>query len=94
QRVILRLLQTLTAEYRKSWAGVYPLELEYQRAEMQPQFANIASPSEMVVTSSFALDIGDTSGSIHLCFPYSTLEPIRDLLYSSNPGDAGEPDRR
>ena len=94
QRVILRLLQTIMAEYRKSWVGVYPLELEYQRSEMQPQFANVASPSEMVVTTSFALEIGDTSGTINLCFPYSTLEPIRDVLYSTSQGDAGEPDRR
>ena len=94
QRVILRLLQTIMAEYKKSWVGVYPLEMEFQRAEMQPQFANIASPSEMVVTTSFALEIGDTSGSINLCFPYSTLEPIRDVLYSTSQGDAGEPDRR
>ncbi len=94
QRVILRLLQTITAEYRKAWVGVYPLELEYQRSEMQPQFANIASPSEMVVSTSFMLEIGDTSGSVNLCFPYSTLEPIRDVLYSASQGDAGEPDRR
>jgi len=94
QRVILRLLQTITAEYRKAWNGVYPLELEYQRSEMQPQFANIASPSEMVVTTSFTLEIGDTSGSVNLCFPYSTLEPIRDVLYSTSQGDTGEPDRR
>jgi len=94
QRVILRLLQTITAEYRKAWVGVYPLELEYQRSEMQPQFANIASPSEMVVSTSFVLEIGDTSGSVNLCFPYSTLEPIRDVLYSASQGDAGEPDRR
>ena len=94
QRVILRLLQTIMAEYRKSWLGIYPLELEYQRSEMQPQFANVASPSEMVVTASFALEFGETSGSINLCFPYSTLEPIRDVLYSTSQGDAGEPDRR
>jgi flagellar motor switch protein FliM len=94
QRVILRLLQTIIAEYRKAWNGVYPLELEYQRSEMQPQFANIASPSEMVVTTTFTLEIGDTSGSVNLCFPYSTLEPIRDILYSTSQGDAGEPDRR
>ena len=94
QRVILRLLQTITAEYRKAWHGVYPLELEYQRSEMQPQFANIASPSEMVVTTTFTLEIGDTSGSVNLCFPYSTLEPIRDILYSTSQGDTGEPDRR
>jgi len=94
QRVILRLLQTIIAEYRKAWAGVYPLELEFQRSEMQPQFANIASPSEMVVSTSFMLEIGDTSGSVNLCFPYSTLEPIRDVLYSASQGDTGEPDRR
>jgi flagellar motor switch protein FliM len=94
QRVILRLLQTIVGEYRKAWNGVYPLELEYQRSEMQPQFANIASPSEMVVTTTFTLEIGDTSGSVNLCFPYSTLEPIRDILYSTSQGDTGEPDRR
>jgi len=94
QRVILRLLQTINNEYAKAWAGIYPLELEFQRAEMQPQFANIASPSEMVVTTSFMLEIGDSSGTLNLCFPYSTLEPIRDVLYSTSQGDAGEPDRR
>ena len=61
---------------------------------MQPQFANIATPSEIVITTSFTLEIGDTSGAIHFCIPYSTLEPIRDVLYSSLQGDAGEPDRR
>jgi len=94
QRVILRLLQTISHEYAKAWTGIYPLELEFQRAEMQPQFANIASPSEMVVTTSFMLEIGDSSGTLSLCFPYSTLEPIRDVLYSTSQGDAGEPDRR
>ena len=93
-RVILRLVQTIMTEYAKAWNGIYTLELEYQRSEMQPQFANVASPSEMVVTTSFMLEIGDASGTVSLCFPYSTLEPIRDVLYSTSQGDAGEPDRR
>ena len=94
QRVILRLAECIIGEYRKAWQGIYPLELEYQRSEMQPQFANIATPSEIVVASSFTLEIGETSGSIHFCIPYSTLEPIRDVLYSSIQGDSSEPDRR
>ena len=93
-RVILRLVQTIMTEYAKAWNGIYTLELEYQRSEMQPQFANVASPSEMVVTTSFMLEIGDASGTVSMCFPYSTLEPIRDVLYSTSQGDAGEPDRR
>jgi flagellar motor switch protein FliM len=94
QRIILRLVECVAAEYRKAWAGIYPLELEFQRSEMQPQFANIASPSEVVVTSSFTLEIGDSSGTIHFCIPYSTLEPIRDVLYSTMQGDSTEPDHR
>jgi flagellar motor switch protein FliM len=93
-RIILRVVDLITSEYKKAWMGVYPLELEYQRSEMQPQFANIASPSEVVVTTSFTLEIGDISGTIHFCIPYSTLEPIRDILYSTVQGDAAEPDRR
>ncbi|MCU0929993.1 MAG: flagellar motor switch protein FliM [Burkholderiaceae bacterium] len=94
QRVIQRLVDVVITEYRKAWHNIYPLELEYQRSEMQPQFANIATPSEIVVTTSFTLEIGDTSGMVHFCTPYSTLEPIRDVLYSTMQGDSNEPDRR
>ena len=93
-RIITRIVEVITAEYKKAWQGIYPLELEYQRSEMQPQFANIATPSEIVVATSFTLEIGDTSGTIHFCIPYATLEPIRDVLYSTMQGDAVEPDRR
>jgi flagellar motor switch protein FliM len=94
QRVILRIVEVIAAEYKKAWSGIYPLELEYQRSEMQPQFANIAAPGEIVVTTSFTLEIGDSTGTIHFCIPYATLEPIRDVLYSSTQGDSAEPDRR
>jgi len=81
-------------EYKKAWKGIYPLELEYQRSEMQPQFVTIATPSEIVIATSFQLEIGDIAGAIHFCFPYSTLEPIRDVLYSSTQGDSVEVDKR
>jgi flagellar motor switch protein FliM len=94
QRVINRLVEVISEEYKKAWKGVYPLELAYQRSEMQPQFATIATPSEIVVSTSFTLEIGDLTGSLHMCIPYATLEPIRDVLYSSVQGDAIEVDRR
>src|SRR5690606_5308207 len=79
--------EVVCKDYRDAWSGVYPLELEYVRSEMQTQFANIATPSEIVVTTSFALEIGDTGGSMHLCIPYATLEPIRETLYSAVSAD-------
>jgi flagellar motor switch protein FliM len=94
QRIIRRLVEVVCEEYKRSWQGIYPVELDYQRSEMQPQFANVATPSEIVVCCSFTLEIGDTSGTIHFCIPYATLEPIRDILFSSIQGDSAEPDRR
>jgi len=93
-RVVNRLVEVIAEEYKKAWKGVYPLELVYQRSEMQPQFANIATPSEIVISTSFTLEIGDLTGSLHICMPYASLEPIRDLLYSSVQGDSIEVDRR
>ena len=94
QRVINRMIDVITAEYKKAWNGIYPLELEYQRSEMQPQFANIATPSEIVISTSFQLEIGEITGAIHFCMPYASLEPIRDVLYSTTQGDSIEVDRR
>jgi flagellar motor switch protein FliM len=94
QRVINRLVEVIKQEYKTAWKGIYPIELEHQRSEMQPQFANIATPSEIVISTSFQLEIGEITGSIHFCMPYATMEPIRDVLYSSTQGDSIEVDRR
>jgi flagellar motor switch protein FliM len=93
QRIIHRMLEVMLSDYQKSWSSVYPLEFEYVRSEMQTKFIN-ATPSEIVVVSSFTLELGTGSGEFHICMPYSTLEPIRDLIYSPIPGDQAEPDRR
>ena len=94
QRVINRLVEVISQEYAKAWKGIYPLELVYQRSEMQPQFANIATPSEIVISTSFRLEIGEMVGAIHFCLPYAALEPVREVLYSSTQGDSTEVDRR
>ena len=94
QRVIMRLLEVAFAEYEKSWSPVFKLKIEYLRAEMNTQFANIATPNEVVVATTFTVDLGNNSGEFHVCMPYSTLEPIRDTLSSSMQGDQMEADSR
>ena len=94
QRIILGLLNVIFEEYQKSWAPVYKIELNYVRSEMNPQFANIATPSEIVVTSQFALDFGIGQANLLLCWPYSMLEPVRDLLYSTMQSDQMTQDTR
>ena len=94
QRVIQRLLEVAFADYEKSWAPVFQIQIEYLRAEMNTQFANIATPNEVVVATTFTIDLGNNSGEFHICMPYSMIEPIRDTLSSSMQGDQMEADTR
>ncbi|MDP1559130.1 MAG: flagellar motor switch protein FliM [Nitrosomonas sp.] len=94
QRMIQRLLDVVFEDYEKAWKAVYPVEFEYIRSEMNPQFATIATPNEVVVTVTFELEIGDSGGEFHICIPYAMIEPIRDKLYSSLQGDHMDVDKR
>jgi flagellar motor switch protein FliM len=94
QRIIQRLLEIVFETYAKSWEPVYPLEFEYIRSEMNTQFANIATPNEVIVATTFIVELGSATGEIHFCMPYSMIEPIRDLLTSSLQGETLGVDKR
>jgi flagellar motor switch protein FliM len=94
QRIIQRILNIFFENYEKAWAHIYPIEFEYMRSEMNTQFANIATPNEVVVTTTFTVEIGPSQGEIHCCMPYSMIEPIRDILSSSLQGETLDIDKR
>ncbi len=94
QRIILRTLEIVFENYAKSWEPIFPIEFEYVRSEMNTQFANIATPNEVVVTTSFTIELGEVSGDMHICTPYAMIEPVRDILTSSVQGETLEIDKR
>ncbi len=94
QRIIQLLLAIVFEDLEKSWASVHQVKFEYVRSEMNTQFANIATPNEVVVVTTFTIEFGSTGGQFHICIPYATIEPIRDQLYSSVQGDHMEVDKR
>ena len=94
QRIIQRILGIVFETYAKSWEPVYPVQFEFIRSEMNTQFANIATPNEVVVCVTFTIELGPVSGEMHFCIPYSTIEPIRDILTSSLQGETLEIDKR
>lgn len=94
QRIIQGMLNVVFSEYSRSWRPVYDISFEYVRSEMNSQFANIATPSEIVVSTSFTIEFGGAAADMHICFPYSMLEPIRDILYSSMQSEQLSTDQR
>ena len=93
-RIIQRMLAIVFESYAKSWEPIYPLEFEFVRSEMNTQFASIATPNEVVVHITFSIELGQNSGEMHFCLPYSMIEPIKDLLTGSLQGESLEVDKR
>ena len=94
QRIIQRVLNVVFEAYAKSWEPIFPIEFEYIRSEMNTQFTSIATPNEVVVSMTFAIELGQVSGEMHFCLPYSMIEPIKDLLTSSLQAENLEVDKR
>ncbi|MDO8206565.1 MAG: flagellar motor switch protein FliM [Gallionella sp.] len=94
QRIIQQMLAVVFETYAKAWETVYPIEFEFVRSEMNPQFANIATPNEVVIVTTFDIELGGNGGAFHICMPYSTLEPVKDLLYSNIQGEHLAVDKR
>ena len=94
QRIIQGLLGVVFTEYEKAWKPVHELSFEYVRSEMNTQFANIATPAEVVVAITFTIELSGNTAEMHLCLPYSMVEPIRDVLYSTMHSEQASSDTR
>jgi len=93
-RVVQLLLDLVFKDLQEAWKLVMDLTFEYVGSEVNPQFANIVSPTEVVVVTSFHIDLETGGGDLYITMPYSMLEPIRELLDAGIQSDRGERDNR
>lgn len=93
-RIIDLMLQHAFKDMANAWNPVLNVNFEYQSSEVNPHFANIVSPTEVVVISTFHIEMDGGGGDLHVTIPYSMLEPIRDLLDAGTVSDRTEVDER
>ena len=93
-RVVQILLDIAFKDFTMAWQPVLDIQFEFVNSEVNPQFANSVSPSEVVVVTTFNIDLESGGGDFYVCLPYSMLEPIRELLDAGVQSDRGERDER
>jgi flagellar motor switch protein FliM len=89
-RVIRILVNMVFKDLRDAWKPVLELEFEYLNSEVNPQFANIVTPTEVVVVSTIHIELEGGGGDLHITMPYSMVEPIRELLDAGIQSDRGD----
>ncbi|MDH5216092.1 MAG: flagellar motor switch protein FliM [Gammaproteobacteria bacterium] len=93
-RIVENILYRAFNDLKEAWGPVLDVDFEFLSAEVNPHFANIVSPSEVVVVSSFNIELEGGGGEMHICLPYLMLEPIRELLDAGVLSDHVEMDSR
>jgi flagellar motor switch protein FliM len=91
-RIVQMVLREAFADLTEAWSVCTPINIEYLNSEINPHFANIVSPSEIVVVTAFRIELEGGGGELHVTLPYAMIEPIRDLLDSGVQSDRMERD--
>ncbi len=94
QRVVQMILRQAFLDLKEAWAPVLDIGFDYVNSEVNPQFANIVSPTEVVVVTIFHVELEGGGGDFHVTMPYSMLEPIREILDAGVQSDIDDTDER
>lgn len=93
-RVVQMVLDQAFVDLAEAWKAVMPIDFEFINSEVNPSMANIVSPSEVVVVSTFHVELDGGGGDLHITIPYSMIEPIREMLDAGLQSDTDERDDR
>ena len=67
-------------ELSYAFESLMAIEAKVVQQEFNPQFAQIAAPSDMTLVINLDMRIGNEQGDATLCLPYPTVQPIMELL--------------
>ncbi|WP_207062435.1 flagellar motor switch protein FliM [Motiliproteus sp. SC1-56] len=93
-RIVQMLLKQIYVDLKEAWSPILKVDFEYVNSEVNPAMANIVSPSEVVVVSTFHIELDGGGGDLHVTMPYSMLEPIREILDAGVQSDVDDKDER
>jgi flagellar motor switch protein FliM len=91
--LVRKVVLAALGDLEKAWQPLIDLKVSYQRSEVNPQFAQIVPPADVVVLTHFEIEVEFASGVVSLCIPYAALEPIREKLQAGFPSEQPDVDK-
>jgi flagellar motor switch protein FliM len=91
--IIKKVILSALGDLEKAWQSLIGMKITYLRSEINPQFVQLVLPTDIVIVSNFEIEMDDSSGTISVCIPYSTMEPLRDRLQAGYQSEQLDVDR-
>ena len=81
ERTVMGKVVTRTlADLEATWEALLKIQVSDAELETNPEFMQIAAPSDTVMLIAFEVNSQHASGLVNLCYPYFTLEPVMAYL--------------
>jgi flagellar motor switch protein FliM len=91
--IMNKVMSLSLADLEEAWSPVHKISLLHLRTETNPQFVGVVPLSEVIISTTFEVELENASGTIALVIPYSTIESIKNKLNSSFQSDTDRTDK-
>ena len=91
-KIIEKITKIILGDLQRAWSDVHKVNMTFSRSEIDPQFALIVKPDDVIIAIKFVISLTNVSGAITFCIPWSTIEPIKDKLKQKFRGERLEVD--
>jgi flagellar motor switch protein FliM len=92
--IIRRVVELAITDLENAWSSVAKIDCSFVRTEVNPQFVGIVPPTDVVIATTFDVELENTNGTITFVIPYATIEPIKQKLSSGFQVETDQTDKK
>ncbi len=76
QSLIRNVIKYFANGLQEAWHNVVALDVTLEEITLNPEFVQVALPSDAAIFLGFEIKMRDNNGMMSICIPYSVLKPI------------------
>lgn len=93
-QIVQKVVGLAIDDLEAAWESVEKIGCSFVRTEVNPQFVGIVPPTDVVIASTFDVELENANGTITVVVPYSTIEPIKQKLQSGFQIESDQTDKK
>jgi flagellar motor switch protein FliM len=92
--IVRKVVELAITDLEQAWASVEKIGCSFVRTEVNPQFVGIVPPTDVVIASTFDVELENATGTISMVIPYATIEPIKQKLSTGFQVESDQTDKK
>ena len=76
QSIAGAILEHVLTELKTAWEDTVNLSFKVRKIESNPEYVQIATSESSILSATFDLRMGETTGAMNICYPFEMIQPI------------------